>query len=167
MITFRLLQIEDLAFLNEVRNHCAPEYLHDSRIFTLDQTIDWFNKTSPKYYIILNDGMRVGYFRLSNFSTQNNNLYVGADIHPSYWRRGLAYKAYTKFLQYLFTEYKLNKITLEVLETNHRAIGLYKKLGFEYEGTKRQEVLKGDTYVDSIIMSILKQNYNGNILENK
>ena len=56
---------------------------------------------------------------------------------------------------------------MEVLATNQRAINLYKKLGFDYEGTKRQEVLKGGVYVDSIIMSILKQDYNGSFLENK
>lgn len=167
MITFQLLERSDLEFLNEVRNHCAIDYLHDSRLFTLEQTRQWFDNTSPTYYIILDGEVRIGYFRLSNYSTQNNNIYVGADLHPKYWNKGLAYIAYAIFLNFLFQEYNLHKITLEVLATNQRAINLYKKLGFEYEGTKRQEVLKGDVYVDSIIMSILKQNYNGSFLENK
>jgi RimJ/RimL family protein N-acetyltransferase len=54
-----------------------------------------------------------------------------------------------------------------VLGSNSRAINLYYKLGFVKEGVKRQEVLKGTEYVDSIIMSILKSEYDGNILENK
>jgi RimJ/RimL family protein N-acetyltransferase len=61
-------------------------------------------------------------------------------------------------LDTLFTELDLNKVSLEVLETNLRAIHLYKKLGFVIEGVKREEVKtsSGD-YVDSIVMSLLKE----------
>ena len=53
-----------------------------------------------------------------------------------------------------------------MLSTNSRAYNLYKKLGFIQEGIKRQEVFKQDQFIDSIIMSILKTEYYGNILEN-
>ena len=49
---FTKLAYDDLLFLNEVRNECAIEYLHDSRTFTLDETIKWFNNTNPNYWII-------------------------------------------------------------------------------------------------------------------
>jgi HSP20 family molecular chaperone IbpA len=40
MISFRRLKETDLEFLNEVRNHCAIEYLHDSRTFSLSEYMD-------------------------------------------------------------------------------------------------------------------------------
>jgi len=166
MIYFRCLEESDLEFLNEVRNHCAKEYLHDSRTFSLSDTLNWFKTTNPNYYIILNEGKKIGYFRLSNYSQLNQNIYIGADLHPKFWGEKLAYPSYQKFIDYLFINYNLNKISLEVLSTNIRAYNLYKKLGFVQEGVKRQEVLKQNQFIDSIIMSLLKTEYNANILEN-
>jgi RimJ/RimL family protein N-acetyltransferase len=159
---FTKINTDDLTFLNGVRNLYAEEFLHDSRTFDLMATYAWFYNAKPDYWIIWEDDERAGYFRLSNHSKENRNLYIGADIHPGFAGRGLGYKAYKEFMEFLFSEeseYDLNKISLEVLATNSRAIYLYKKLGFVQEGCKRQEVLKGDTYVDSIIMSILKDEF--------
>lgn len=167
MVNIRPLIESDLEFLNKVRNEHALEFLHDSRTFTLPETLEWFSKTKPDYYLILAENLPIGYFRITNYNVTNKNLYIGADLAKEYQGKGLAYQAYSYFIPYLFKEYNLNKITLEVLSTNKRAINLYYRLGFVTEGIKRQEVLKGTDYVDSIIMSILKSEYNGNILENK
>jgi len=156
MIEFVKLTLDDLSFLNEVRNECCEEYLHDSRKFTLEQTINWFNKTKPMFWIIRVDGERIGYFRTSNYSIENKNIYIGADLHEDYRGKGLAYLSYKLFISYLFTEYNLHKISLEVLKTNQRAINLYEKLGFKFEGIKRDEVCKNGQWIDSIIMSILE-----------
>lgn len=164
--SFRPLCEKDLQFLNEVRNDCAEEYLHDSRKFTLAQTKEWFRKEQPNYYIIQMEDIDVGYFRVSQHSQSNSNLYIGADLHKEYRGRKLAHPAYKQFISYLFEKYNLNKISLEVLSSNVRAYSLYKKLGFKQEGVKRQEVLKQGTYVDSIIMSILKEEFYGPVLEN-
>lgn len=166
MISFRHLEKKDLKFLNEVRNYCAEEYLHDSRTFSLNDTLSWFKSVQPNYYIILNEDKKIGYFRLSNHSPTNQNIYIGADLHPEFWGKKLAYPSYQKFIDYLFINYNLNKISLEVLSTNIRAYNLYKKLGFIQEGVKRQEIFKQDKFVDSIIMSLLKTEYNAYILEN-
>ena len=158
---FTKIAFEDLRFLNSVRNLYAEEFLHDSRTFNLIETHGWYRSNKPDYWIIWEGEERAGYFRLSNHSKENRNIYIGADIHPEFAGKGLGYKAYKEFIVYLFNneDYNLNKISLEVLATNTRAIHLYKKLGFIQEGCKRQEVLKGNTYVDSIIMSILKKDF--------
>ena len=153
---FTKLTYNDLPFLNEVRNECAVEFLHNSNTFTLEETQDWFNKTSPEFWIIWENGERVGYFRTSEWSFENKSCYVGADLHKNFRGRGLAYEAYIKFLPFLFNYFELHKISLEVIETNTRAISLYEKIGFIQEGMKRDEINKNDVWVGSIIMSILK-----------
>ena len=150
------LTINDLPFLNEVRNECADEYLHDSRTFTLEETIKWFNKTNPDFWVIWNNDERIGYFRTSNYSNLNRNIYIGADIHQNYRGYGLGYQSYCEFIPILFNQLNLHKISLEVLETNVRAINLYKKVGFIVEGIKRDEINKNGIWVNSIIMSILE-----------
>jgi RimJ/RimL family protein N-acetyltransferase len=157
MLEFYELKYEDLPFLNEIRNECCEEYLHNSNKYTLDQTIDWYNKTNPKFWIIiLDEKYRIGYFRTSNYSIENRNIYIGADLHKDFRGLGLAYESYNKFIPFLFEKFNLHKISLEVLETNQRAINLYQKLNFVYEGIKRDEVLKNGQWVNSIIMSILE-----------
>lgn len=154
---FRKIHKNDLKFVNTVRNEYASEYLHDSRTFSLDDTISWFETYKPDFYIIELNEQPIGYFRLSNHSVQNKNIYIGADISIEYKGRGYGKAAYMLFIPYLFKEYDLNKISLEVLATNTIAISLYKKLGFKTEGIKRQEVKKDDKWVDSIVMSILRE----------
>jgi RimJ/RimL family protein N-acetyltransferase len=159
MIDIRKLTKEDLYFLNSVRNDCAELYLHDSRIFSVEDTYSWFEKTKPDYYLILYNNISIGYFRLSNHSLVNKNIYIGADLHKDWMGKGLAYESYCKFIPFIFETYNLNKITLEVLSSNSVAINLYKKLGFVQEGIKRKEIYKNGVYIDSEIMSMLRDEY--------
>jgi RimJ/RimL family protein N-acetyltransferase len=160
LFQFKQITIEDAEFINFIRNSYCDEYLHTSNKFTVNETKSWILKTNPLYYVICYGNVSIGYFRISNYSIENKNLYIGADIHPNYTGLKLAYPAYMKFINFLFESKQLNKITLEVLETNTRAINLYNKLGFIYEGQKRKEILKNNEYIDSIIMSILKEEWN-------
>lgn len=161
-ISFKKIIPDYLEFLNKVRNEYALEYLHDSRLFTINETKNWYYKTNPDFWMIFMNETLVGYFRLSNYSKENKNIYVGADISKEYTGMGIAKNAYNLFIPFLFTEYNLNKISLEVLSTNQRAINLYNKLGFVKEGVKREEILKNNKWIDSIIMSILKSEYSIN-----
>jgi RimJ/RimL family protein N-acetyltransferase len=157
MINFKKICHDDLEFLNRVRNEYCEEFLHDSEKFTIDDTVQWFNLNNPNYYIIFLNETRIGYFRLSNYSKKNKNIYVGADISPEFKGLGYGKLSYKKFLPFLFNEYDLNKVSLEVLSTNSIAINLYTNLGFVTEGIKRDEIYKNGKWINSIIMSMLKK----------
>lgn len=148
---------DHIPFFTSVRNECAVEYLHNSNTFSVQQVCQWFDKNKPDYYIILHEKSPIGYFRVSQHSEENRNLYIGADLHKDFHGKGLAYESYCKFIPFIMKKYNLHKVSLEVLGTNQRAYNLYFKLGFVQEGIKRQEVLKCKKYIDSIIMSILKE----------
>ncbi len=79
--------------------------------------------------------------------------------NPRVWGKGLG-KACTNFaLQYGFNELNLNRIYLSVLATNERAIMLYHSLRFAEEGRLRQAQYKNGHYVDVLLMSILREEY--------
>lgn len=153
------IDMEDIPFLNNVRNQYAEKYLHDSRIFTLEQSYLWYLNSGLDYWILMDDNNRIGYFRLTNYSHLNNNIMVGLDISPEYRGQGYAKKGYKLMLDYLFYNRSLHKVSLEVLSNNDIAKNLYKKIGFIEEGIKREEVCKNGIWVDSIIMSILETEY--------
>ena len=143
-LIFTKITKDDLVFVNKIRNEYAVEYLHNSQTYSLEETYDWFNKANPDFWIILDSDLKikVGYFRLSNYSKENKNIYVGADIAPEYKVKWYGRNAYKIFIPYLFEQYDLHKITLEVLSTNIIAKNLYESLGFTYEGKKREEAKK-------------------------
>lgn len=156
MIEFEELRLEDCEFLNEVRNECAEQYLHNSSTYTVEETKIWYRKLPIPYYIVYKDKKKIGYFRVSNYSKENHTLSIGMDIHKNFRGNEYAYEAYIKFIPYIINKFHLNKVSLEVLSTNTVAINLYKKLGFVIEGIKRKEVFKRGAYIDSILMSLLK-----------
>lgn len=160
MFDFKQITKEDLCFFNEVRNECALEYLHDSRIFSYDEVLNWFEKTNPNYYLVFYENNKIGYFRLSNYSSINKTVYIGMDLHKNWRGKKLAYNAYKQFIPKIVQELNLRKIYLEVLSTNTVAKNLYKKLGFELEAIKKEDVIKNGILVDSEIMSLYVNSFN-------
>ena len=155
---FRPLKKDDLAFLLEVRNECR-EFLHDDRIFDLDEATRWFCDQKPDFWLIYLNEARIGYFRISHHSSEHKRLYLGADLHQDYRGKGLGFLAWRNFLTFMFSKYDVHKVGLEVLASNERAMNLYRKLGFQKEGVKRDEIFRNQRWIDSIIMSLLKSEW--------
>ena len=126
-ITIRELTADDLSFLVEVRNECK-NFLHNATEFSLEECKEWFKKTSPKFYVIENEGIRIGYFRTSEW--QQDSCWVGGDLHKDYRGKGLMKSAYFKLFQ-LLKDMNVNTVFLSVLSFNEVAFNLYKKLGFQ------------------------------------
>lgn len=154
MVEILKLEECDLEFLNKVRNQCAPEFLHDSRLFTLEETVKWFTETNPNYYLIKDDINKLGYFRTSNLDRDNRSIYVGCDIDEKYRGMGYGFYAYTKFIPFIFKEYDVDVILLEVLENNTAAKNLYLKLGFVHLKDMEDKIKKSCGYITSQLMSI-------------
>jgi len=152
---FRELTEGDIPFFNSLRSKCI-DYLHSPRTYSDDEARRWFRDTKPLYYILSVDGQKVGYFRTSQYSELNRHMHIGCDIAPEYRGKGIGYAAYRRFIPFVFETFNLHKISLEVLSTNTRAIALYNKLGFVVEGTRREEVFKEGVFLDSILMSMLR-----------
>lgn len=69
--------------------------------------------------------------------------------------RGLGTEATRLILAHAFETVGLHRVDLEVYAYNPRARRVYEKVGFVYEGTKRQSLLWDGAWVDAHIMSIL------------
>jgi ribosomal protein S18 acetylase RimI-like enzyme len=129
ILNFEPLSFSSLGFFNEVRNLSADQ-LHDSRIFTLEETRIWFQKENKtKYWLIYFNHKPVGYFRVMQIS--KSEVQIGADIHPKFRRKGIAYLAYRNFAQNILDKRNIETCSLKVLRNNFNAIKLYFKLGFK------------------------------------
>jgi RimJ/RimL family protein N-acetyltransferase len=125
---FRPLDLLDLEFFNSVRNAASP-FLHDKRVFSLDETIQWFKNGPPsKYWIAELKGVRIGYFRL--IALDSETAMIGADLHVDFQGKGLGKSMYREFARGVLIPNGFHSCTLRVLRSNVRAYQLYLRLGF-------------------------------------
>lgn len=79
----------------------------------------------------------------------------------SQWGKGIGKEATILMLKYAFEELNLNRIYAFVREDNTKAINLDKKIGFVQEGILRKSIYKNNKYINQILFSILKEEFNG------
>lgn len=84
------------------------------------------------------------------------NILIG---DPSVWDRGYGSEATRLLLEYGFLTLNLNSIQLGVNAENARAVRSYEKCGFVHEGVRRQFVYRNGRYYDSVMMSVLREDY--------
>jgi len=77
----------------------------------------------------------------------------------TFWNHGYGSEATRLTLKHGFETLNLNRIYLYVFETNPRAIRAYEKCGFVHEGKLRQSVYRNGRYIDILLMSILRSEW--------
>lgn len=73
--------------------------------------------------------------------------------------KGIAAEATSEILRLAFEEYGLEKVYLNVLSENKRAIRLYERMGFTYEGEFRKHLFLRGEYKSLKWYSMLKEEY--------
>lgn len=80
----------------------------------------------------------------------------GVCVLKDYWGYGIGQNLLNESIQWADSN-EIKKITLNVLETNEKAIRLYKNYGFEVEGILRQDKFLSDgTYYNTVVMGRLQ-----------
>ena len=77
----------------------------------------------------------------------------------SRWNQGIGTHVMKLLLKHGFETLNLNRIALEVYDSNPRAIRTYEKAGFVLEGRKRQAVYRHGKYSDVLVMSVLRSEW--------
>ncbi|MSS10917.1 GNAT family N-acetyltransferase [Clostridium sp. WB02_MRS01] len=115
-----------------------------------------------KSYIIVEkkSDKPIGVTSLINLDYKNRNAECIIDIgDKEAWGKGFGAEAMNLLLDFGFLEMNLHRISLRVFSFNSRAIKLYEKLGFQWEGTLRESIFRGGQWHDILQMSILKNEY--------
>lgn len=100
-------------------------------------------------------GLCVGEIVLNDLDEANRvagfRILIGAQGR----NRGLGTAAISLILDYAFTTTELHRIELEVFAFNPRAVHVYERAGFTFEGTRRDALIFDGRFVDAHFMSIL------------
>ena len=92
-----------------------------------------------------------------NIDWRNRSAELGIVIgDKAYWNKGYGTEVMRLLLHHGFTTLNLHRIFLRVFEGNPRAIRAYEKAGFVHEGRMRQAEFRDDKYLDVLLMSVLR-----------
>lgn len=161
-LIIRLMERKDLEALRVMHNHDdVLMKLTDPTHVSEAQQEAWFtsasiSRTSRRYVARLRENDEfVGMFRVDSIDTFNGNAFVGCDILPLYQGKGYATEFFVYILDYLFNALRLHRVELLTLHNNHRAIKLYKKLGFIEEGMRREALYRDGGHQNLLAMGLL------------
>lgn len=98
----------------------------------------------------------VGYlFAIGGDAKRNmHSVYIVVGISEAYRGKGVGTKLFKELEQWAI-RYHIHRLELTVVTRNEAGLSLYKKVGFEVEGTKKHALLINDEFVDEYYMSKL------------
>lgn len=120
--------------LNDLEQVCKIESEIFSRPWTQNDFATSLTKEENIYLVVEKEEKIVGYCGMWGIvgEGQINNV----AMHKAYRREGIAYEMLQQFLQE-GKKKQLTSFTLEVRESNQAALALYKKLGFQAVGIRK------------------------------
>lgn len=102
----------------------------------------------------------IGNVSLQNINWVNRSAEIAIIIgNKKYWNKGIGSEAYSLILQYGFGTLNLNRISSGQTLTNAGMIKVCEKNGMKKEGILREALYKEGKYLDAVIFSILKKEY--------
>lgn len=109
-------------------------------------------------FVGLVDGRVVGIVSLHAYSRdrRKHSGSFGIHVHDKYHRKGVATALMNTILDLADNWLGLMRVELTVYSDNAAATALYKKFGFEIEGTQRASALCDGIYVDEHMMARLR-----------
>lgn len=106
------------------------------------------------------DGLHIGNCGIHDASPEHRKGTLGIVIgEKEYWGRGYGTDAVRCLLRLAFQRMNLHRVELTVLDLNERARACYRKCGFVEEGRLRQDRFVDGRYVDTIVMGILREEW--------
>ncbi|TAH50798.1 MAG: N-acetyltransferase [Chloroflexota bacterium] len=115
------------------------------------------------FFIIEADGRVIGQcalFGFDDFRGVAHRCELGITIgDKEYWGKGYGREAISLLVDYAFTQWNVQRVGLQVLATNERAIRAYSAVGFIEEGRLRRYMWSNGNYVDGVCMSVLREEW--------
>jgi RimJ/RimL family protein N-acetyltransferase len=153
---WELLEDPEVAVLSEV-GPIAPVSLARYEARFEEQTED-----PPKdqtWFAIEVDGDVIGQGGLYGIDHFNQRCELGIALGRDYWGKGFGQDAIRTLVRYAFSYLNVNRVSLQVLANDPRAIGAYRKVGFVEEGRLRQQAWIRGHFQDELVMSVLREEW--------
>lgn len=109
-------------------------------------------------------GTVIGAAELTSIDAVNRSGEIGYILHPDYWRKGIAGEVAAWLLRFGFEKQQLHRIWASCDPQNIGSQKVLKKIGMVREGVLRQNLRMNEGWRDSLIYSVLEEEWkNGGV----
>lgn len=171
-IVLRALRRADLPKLCEFANNAEATRLMSSNppiprsVEHLEHEFDQRMKngrTEAVMFVIEMNGVIVGQCGLSGLG-RNCDVVHSCSLsiaigEPDHWGQGIGRESIGLLMAYAFVYWNVQRIGLQTSASNERALRCYRRSGFVEEGRLRRCEWDGTGYVDTVCMSILREEW--------
>lgn len=129
---------------------------------TRDQVDDWCATRQDEddrldlAVVDVTTGQWLGEVVINEWDADNSSCSFRIELSASARGRGVGIEATRLVVDYVFDELPVNRLELEVLAFNPRAMAVYERVGFRAEGRRRQALHWDGEFIDAIMMSIVR-----------
>jgi RimJ/RimL family protein N-acetyltransferase len=167
-VTIRLRPLEKRDMELKIKWYNDPEVnktLILNEKLELDKSLEWFDKAvqddSRRDFIIeTKDGEPIGLTGLLGIDRIHGTAECFCVIgQKEFWGKGVGTQVHSLLIQWAFDELNLHKIWAVVYTNNAAVLKLVKKLGFEIEGTLREEKCIAGKRIDLFRIGLLHNEF--------
>lgn len=161
-INLRKTELSDLSFVIAVENNQDnTPYISQ---WSYDEHFNAMSNDNIHHCIIENSsGDKVGYVIITGLLDLNRAIYIKR-IAMKEKNKGYGKEVLRLIIKFFFEQTNTHRIWLDVIDTNARAIHVYKTAGFKLEGTLRDCIIKDQKFISLSVMSILKHEYHSSLM---
>lgn len=169
-LTIRPVKISDAEAINEMKRMNGVKEdtlgLSSNRVENVEEMIRNLKGNNHMLVAEIIEDLKCRVVGLISIGIKNNpRIRHIADIemyvHKNYQNKGIGKKLLDEIIDLADNWLMLVRLEIDVFVDNEKAINLYKKKGFEIEGTKKYAYIKNGKYVDAYIMA----RYNKNLVK--
>lgn len=136
-----------------------PTYTEGMYVKRLEEMEFSYDSDSARLSVVLKEtGELTGYITYSDLEPRMGAT-IGIAIAKPFWGTGVAHDAQEVLLCFLFLELGLRVVHLWSHSGNERALRLAGKAGFRITGRVREGMYKNGRLLDTIVMSVLREEY--------
>ena len=119
-----------------------------------------YDKNKPAFSIENLDGDYIGHIQFNDINERHGTFEIGLSMWRNYRNKGYGKAAIQLLLEYAFNEMRLNKCNADCIDCNIASISLMKSLGFQQEGTIREDIFFNGKYHSRLLFGLTANEYN-------
>jgi len=116
----------------------------ENDLMTKNNFVDEFSQPTRKYFVCLQDNVPVGYIGAFNMIDDYN--IIGIAVKKDFQHKGVGTKLINSLIDFAKKE-NVKSLSLEVDETNLKAINFYKKMGFVVTNIRKKYYKNNDALI--------------------